>query len=126
MAWPRSFFARPGRYECGSAYRRQDRSYSLHILLLPACFSHTRNLTTHGEFTELDTCQTEFTECATWTAGHRAAVTLAGRRRVARQCLQLQTGFITFFFRLRLVIDDGFQSGTLRGEFLHQVCTLLF
>eukprot|EP01034_Spumella_vulgaris_P027348 gene27345-34053_t len=54
---------------------------------------------------------TEFTEGAAWTTGDGATVALTGRSGVTWQRLQFQAGFVTLFFRLRLVVDDGLQRG---------------
>ncbi|MOA26758.1 hypothetical protein D3C78_1475730 [compost metagenome] len=95
-------------------------------LLLPAGFSHARDLAFHGEFAQLVTCQTEFTEYTARATSQCAAATLANRASITRQGLQLQTSSKTLFFGKILVIDDSEERFTLAGVLSHELSALLF
>src|SRR5260364_347476 len=93
---------------------------------LPTRFDYARNFSAECNLTDFAARQAKFPECPARTARKRAAVTLPGGIRVARQLLQFQTRVIARFLCLALVIYHLFKSGALCGIFLHQAGALLF
>src|SRR5690625_2932368 len=81
-------------------------SLMLISVLLPAGFSHTRDLAAQGHLAQFMTSNTELLVDTTRTTGHGATIAHTGRIRIARQLLQLETGEVTLFVGFGLIVND--------------------
>src|SRR5258705_7688032 len=88
-------------------------------LLLPACFGHAGNLTTHGDFAQLVAPEAELAEYPARTTGQCAAIAQPDRAGITRQLAQLVARLRALFVGRLAVIDDREQVGTPGRELLH-------
>src|SRR5579863_9045198 len=94
------------RCECGSAYRRADRSSTFALSPLPARLDHAGYLAGRGEVAQRDARELEFAVEAARTPGQLAAVADARRRGIARHLRQLEAGRELLLGRQRAIGGD--------------------
>src|SRR5215212_4903490 len=92
---------------------------------LPGGFDDAGNFAGERELTEGDTRYAELAVICARAAAQRAAVTDAGRRRVARKLLQLLLHRVELFVRRRWIYEGGLQFGTLGGKLGRELDALL-
>src|SRR5690242_10426498 len=111
------------RCECGSAYRRADRSSTFALSPLPARLDHAGNLAGRGEVAQRDARKLEFAVDATRTSGQLAAVADARRRRVAWHLGQLEARRELLLGRARAIFGNRLEPRPLRRQALRHLRT---
>src|SRR5690606_7235450 len=92
--------------------------------LLPAGLAQAGHVAAHGGLAQHVAAEAELGVHRARPPGQGATRGLAGRRRVARQLLQLGRGVDLLFVARRLAGDDLLELGALAGVLLHQLCAL--